>query len=118
MWRLNHSNENTDRERVMQSRESEEEGRRQTGAGRAHVAGKALLFGPGRGMGVGRMLQHPSPGLPTRKCGERRKAAQLALPILPTGSSSSANLGQRSRHTGESLTISYTVSKPLQHGRE
>lgn len=50
--------------------------------------------------------------------GKRRKAAQLALPIPPAGSSSSANLRQRWRHTGESLTISYPVSKPLPHGRE
>lgn len=46
-----------------------------------------------------------------------RKAAQLALPIPPAGSSGSANPWQRLRHTGESLTISYPVSKPFQHGR-
>lgn len=94
--------------------------------GRARSAGKgeALLFSSGRGAGseedargIPALARLPESVASRHHSGKRGEGAQLALPILPAWCSSSANLGQSSRHTQkESVSTSSSVSKLFQGG--
>lgn len=98
----------------MQSKEDEED---------PGEMGKGLLCSPGRGVGSGEdassipALAHlPISVAESHHAQKRREHAQLALPTLPAGRSSSASLWQRWRHTETIVLLFPTQSQTSSSG--